>query len=265
MISNLIKGVLQSGKFVRYASRIPCDTIQTLETDVDAAKEFVTDIEQGRTPLIIQDLPQEIVRAFKGLWGVIETIPSEVLDVAQAAVTDVVNVVNDIENGNTGAIVSSIEQIPGKAISDVTSDWGEITAGLEQDLDAVTHFFACLSEDCSTSTYNCGPASTLVATTTAVGSSITLDTLIPSTRSPSTRTQNPITNSKFFTKIIADHALTSTSASLTPRSTNSVTTTTIAASPENLGTRPDSSSLESKMIQMCALGLLVVSVVAFRL
>lgn len=213
--------------------------------------------------------------AFKGLLDIIETIPSEVLDVAQAAVTDVVKVVNDIENGDTGAIISGIEQIPGKVVSEVTSDWGEITAGLEQDFDAFTNFFGCLLKDCSPSTYNCGPAATSAGTTTTNSLPTTLVTptrsaLVPSTRTPSsptlsTSTQNTFAHGKSSTMISVDHALNIASDSLTSRSSNSVPTTTIATSPENLGTRVGSNSFESKLVQMCALGLLTVSFVAFLL
>ncbi|KAG8530047.1 uncharacterized protein KY384_005529 [Bacidia gigantensis] len=146
---NIARGLLRSGKIVRYISDIPCDVIQTLENDANEAQDFVEDLKQGKVPTLIENLPNEVTGAFKDVLSLFVTLPSELVGAAEAAVTDAVHIFNDIE---TGAIVSDLEELPGVIVSDVTSAWGDLTSGLEDDWNAATHAIACFFGDCPTST-----------------------------------------------------------------------------------------------------------------
>lgn len=134
----IIRGILRSHNFVDLAQNIPNSIIQTLENDADAAKEFITQIQNGQVPDLIKDLPQEIIDSFTDVLNIVKTLPSEILNVAEAAVTDVVDVANEIENGT---IISEIEKLPSEVASVVTQDWGEFTAGIVHGWNDFTCFF----------------------------------------------------------------------------------------------------------------------------
>lgn len=147
--STIIRGLLRSHNIIQDISKIPCDVINTLETDVDAAKNFVTELEQGRVPELIKDLPQEIIGTFHDLINIAASLPTEIFDAAQAVVTDVVHVFDDIENGS---IVSDLERVPSIVVSDVTAGWGDFTHGVVGLWNGVTGDIACAFESCPTST-----------------------------------------------------------------------------------------------------------------
>ncbi|MCJ1429558.1 hypothetical protein MMC29_007473 [Sticta canariensis] len=161
---NILKGILRSNDFVQYAADIPCNIIQTLETDENEAENFVKQIQAGDVPTLIKDLPQEIVGAFSDVVNIILTLPTKLLGAAEAAVTDAVHLVNDIESG---AIVGDIESLPGVVVSEVTAGWGQFTAGIVGDWEAVTHGVGCVLGGCAAATATpgpCGPASTFTPT-----------------------------------------------------------------------------------------------------
>ncbi|KAL9591685.1 MAG: hypothetical protein Q9179_007474, partial [Wetmoreana sp. 5 TL-2023] len=124
---NIICGFLRSDNVIRYISDIPCDIIQTLESDADQAKDFVNQLQQGHVPTLIENLAEEALGDFKNVIGIFVTLPSEIVGAAAAAVTDAAHIFNDIGHGT---IISDIENLPGVRVSDVTSAWGDFTVGL---------------------------------------------------------------------------------------------------------------------------------------
>ena len=144
-IRNIIQGLLKSEKIVRYIAIIPCDIIHKLENDVWEAETFTDQFKNGEVPTLIEDLPQEVVGAFKDMVGIFLTLLSQIVSAAEVGITDAAKIFNDIESG---AIVSDIENLPGVIVSDVTSVWGDFTSGLEDDWNAATHAFACFIGDC---------------------------------------------------------------------------------------------------------------------
>lgn len=130
----VVQGLLRSGRIGRHLSDIPCDIIHTLENDAEEAKTFISELEEGKVPTIIQHLPDEVIGIFKDVVGIFATLPTQIAGVAEAAVTDAVKVFNDI---GTGAIVSDLEGLPGVIVSDVTNAWGDLTSGLVDDWNAL--------------------------------------------------------------------------------------------------------------------------------
>ncbi|KAG7006537.1 hypothetical protein G7Y79_00014g037120 [Physcia stellaris] len=161
---NIVRGLLSSNKILQFISSIPCDVIQTLENDADEASNFLSQLESGQVPTLIEDLPQEAFDAFQSIIGIFETLPSELIGAAEAAVTDAAQIFNDI---GTGAIIDDIEQIPGAVVSLVTEEWGDFTSALVNDWDAATDAIACFFGDCPASTVGSGGClNSAVATTT---------------------------------------------------------------------------------------------------
>lgn len=145
----IVQGLFRSQNIVRLLSEIPCDIIQTLENDAAEAKAFVDELEQGKVPKIIENLPKEVTGALSDLIRIFVSLPTEIVDKAEAAITGAVNVFNDIESG---AIVKDLEKIPGVIVSDITNAWGDLTSGLEDGWNAATDAFACLFGDCPVTT-----------------------------------------------------------------------------------------------------------------
>ena len=188
----ITQGLLRSNNIVQYASDIPCNIIQTLETDADQAQQFVQQIEAGQVPAIIQDLPSEVISAFSDILGIFVTLPTQLIGAAEAAITEAANLFNDIE---TGAIVSDIENIPGIVVSDVTSAWGDLTSGLEGDWTAATSAIACFFDSCPVTT----SAADACGSSTAVESSIAVkasSTGQPASASSASGPSNPNVVSK---------------------------------------------------------------------
>lgn len=145
----IIKGLLRSDNIIRYISDIPCDTIHSLEDDVEEAEKFIDQIQNGQVPDLIKDLPNEAIEVFKDTVGIFLTLPSQIVSVAEAGITEAAKVFNDI---GSGAIVSDIENLPGVVLSDITNAWGDLTDGLEDDWNAATSVIGCLIVDCSVKT-----------------------------------------------------------------------------------------------------------------
>ncbi|KAL8910451.1 MAG: hypothetical protein Q9171_004245 [Xanthocarpia ochracea] len=113
---------------VKYISQIPCDIVQTLQNDANEAKKFIDQLEDGKVPSFIENLPEEIITSFKYLFGIFLTLPSDTFSVAEDTVESAVNLFNDIESG---AIRSYFEDFDDKIVSGVTDLWGDFTAGLK--------------------------------------------------------------------------------------------------------------------------------------
>ena len=155
----IVQGLLRSDKIVRRLSDIPCNVIQTLETDAVEAEKFIDELKIGKVPTIIQDLPNELIQDIKDVVGIFATLPNQIFD----AVTDAVNVFNDIESG---AIVSDLERIPGVIVSDIINAWGDLTSGLVDDWNEAKPVINCILGGCpaATTTAANGCASTQAIT-----------------------------------------------------------------------------------------------------
>ncbi len=166
--SNIVQGLLRSkkGDALRYISDIPCDVIQSLETDADKAMKFVEQLKAGQVPSVIQDLPQEAVQEFRDVINIALSLPSEILDAAEAAASDAANVFDDIEDGS---IIQDIEQIPGVVLSDITSGWADFTNELTDAWNDVTSDIGCFFGDCPQPTAVGSCPGAAAATTTGNG------------------------------------------------------------------------------------------------
>lgn len=135
--SNIAKGIFNSdkGNLIQNIAQIPCDTIQTLESDAEEAEAFVNQIQAGQVPSIITNLPQEAVSE---LGDIFEVATMVIDDVAGAAVTDIVDVFNEIEDGS---IVSVVEGIPSDIIDAITNGWNDFTNEVTSVWGDVTCFF----------------------------------------------------------------------------------------------------------------------------
>lgn len=161
----IIQGLFRSDKIIRYLSDIPCDIIHTLENDAEEAKKFIDEVEQGKVPTIIEDLPDEVKDTLKGVVGIFLKLPTQIVGAAEAAITDVVNVFNHIESG---AITSDLAKLPGVIVSDITNAWGDLTSGLVDDWDALS---CAILGNCPVATTNAvGSCGGTQATTTKASS-----------------------------------------------------------------------------------------------
>lgn len=159
--SNTVRGLLRSnkGSIVHYITEIPCNIIATLESDAGEAEQFVNQIEAGQVPTIISSLPQDAVDVFSDVLNVLTLIPSEIINVAEAAATDVVSIVDDIEDGS---ITSVLVALPSELAADVTNAWGDLTDGITN----AWNGFTCFFENCP-STDTCEAATTTAGYTPA--------------------------------------------------------------------------------------------------
>lgn len=173
----IARGLLRSDKIVRHLSDIPCDIIQTLENDAGEAKTFIDELEHRKVPTIIQHLPDEVIGVFSEIVGIFGTLPTQILNEAEAAVTDAVHIFNDI---GSGAITSDLEQIPGIIVSDITNAWGDLTSGLEDDWKAAKAAFntvACfIHHNCPAPATTGGSCGSTQATTAPPSSQSSLPT-----------------------------------------------------------------------------------------
>ena len=175
-----MRGLLRSKNTIKYISRIPCDIIYTLETKEEEARNFVVEIEKGQVPTLIKNLPEDILGSFTDAVGIFLTLPSEIVDAAEAAVTDAVNVFDDIESG---AIISDLADIPNVVVSDVTSAWGDLTEGFQDGWDAATDAIACFLGKCHVSSSVPGSCQSNTAAITTSDSSSVIETGWPGTQS----------------------------------------------------------------------------------
>ena len=163
-----MQGLLNStqGDIGQYIAEVPCNDINTLTTDAAAAEQFVQQIEQGQVPTLITNLPQDAVNEFSNIINILTSLPSEVINVAEAAVTDVVSIVDDIEDGHITAVIASL---PSDIVHEITEGWDDLTNGLTDAWNALTHGVECVILDkCpKTPVDTCGTPLTGTATTAA--------------------------------------------------------------------------------------------------
>lgn len=96
-------------------------------------------------PTIIENLPDEGIEQFKDIVNIAFSLPSQILTVAQAAVTDAAKIINDIEDG---AIIQDIESLTGVALSEVTGAWADFTDGLTDAWGDATSEIGCFFTAC---------------------------------------------------------------------------------------------------------------------
>ena len=111
-------------------------------------------------------------------------IPADIINVAEAAATDVVNIVDDIEDGSITSVLASL---PSEVVADITNAWGDLTDGITN----AWNGFTCLFENCP-STDTCGTPQTGAATMTAVNTPATPTNNAPAAYSA---TQSPLPTS----------------------------------------------------------------------
>ena len=167
--SKIVQGLFNSnhGNIAPYIAEIPCNDIYTLESDALQAKQFVQQIEAGQVPSIVTNLPQEAVDEFKNVLNILTILPEEVINVAEAAVTDVVKIVDDIEDGSITTVLAAL---PSEIAAGVTEGWGDFTAGLTNAWKGLTNGFDCvvLNKCPTTPVETCGTPLTGAATTAAI-------------------------------------------------------------------------------------------------
>lgn len=197
--SNIFKGLFRSNDIVKYISDIPCDLIKTLESDVDQAQKFVKQLLAGETPSLIKEYPQQIpkdvVAAFKDVIGIFESLPNEIKDVADkadTAVSDVAKVFDDIVNGN---IVDDLESVTSIVVSDFTSAWGDLTIGLEDGWGAATNLVGCIFNSCPHTTTNAYTCNGLYTTPTLTGAASAYPTKTKLERKTAFQLNNSTSNS----------------------------------------------------------------------
>ncbi len=164
-----MRGLLDSnkGNIAQYIQEIPCNIISTLESDADAAASFVQQIQSGQVPSIVTNLPQEAVNVFGDVLNIFSSLPTEIIDVGEAAVTDVVNIVDDIEDGS---ITSVLAALPSEIVAGLTEGWDDLTNGLTDAWNGIK----CVFEKCpSTPAQTCGTPLSAAASPTPVMASAT--------------------------------------------------------------------------------------------
>ncbi len=208
--------------------------IQSLETDADEAMEFVEQLKAGQVPSVVQDLPQEAVQEFRDVINIALSLPTEILDAAEAAASDAANVFDDIEDGS---IIQDIEQIPGVVLSDITNGWADFTNELTDAWNDVTSDIGCFFGDCPQPTTVGSCPGAAAATTTGNGAAATTT----SYGAAATTTSNG-----------AAASTTSNGAAATsPNAAQSTSTTPSAAQPTG------AASLASSQSKWAGLGVLV--------
>jgi len=248
--STILRGLLRSRNIIKDISKIPCNVIQTLETDVDAAKDFVTQLEHDKIPDIITHLPQEVIDTFHDVVHIAASLPTEIFDAAQAVVTDAVQVFNDIEDGS---IVSDLERVPGSVVSDVTAGWGDFTHGVVGFWNGATSDNGCVSENCPTST------ATTIGSCAMATSSASNDTktYTPAEITPNTGSPTPVAaySTSVFGGVAASTGNNSSGVLTTakPVSSSQETTTSLGISGSSITpttTSPTGSSAASAQLNL---------------
>lgn len=165
----------KKSNIAQFVEQIPCSVFQTLETDEGQAQQFVQQLEQGQVPDLVQNLPQEAVAALGGVFQLFDSLGTDVVNVAEAAVTDVSNVFNEIEDGS---ITSVIAALPSEIAAGILNDYSTITDIAKTGWSDFTCFFkGCPSSadsggSCATATTS-GAAPTTYATPTAYAAATT--------------------------------------------------------------------------------------------
>lgn len=254
--SNMVRGLLNSynGEIVHYIAQIPCNIISILQSDAGQAEQFVKQVEQGQIPTIISDLPQEAVDVFGDVLNVLEIIPSDVIDVGQAAVTDVVSIVNDIEDGSITTVVASLHS---DLAASITDRWGDYNDGITGAWIGWQNGFKCdVLNHCPSSTpvQTCGTplTSATIVTTTA--------TATPTNSSPAAIISSSVSVASASLVSSSISALDTLTAGQQP-SMQSVTQSPVSTSVQSTPQSSTQLSLASRDVEWAVVSLLGIAVV----
>ena len=127
--SNILKGLLEAQDFASFAASVPCDIVNELETNVEAADQFIEEIQAGEVPTIIKDLPEEVVGAFQSILGVALQLPGAIWDTATDLVDGAEDVFDDLTGAGDGSIVDDIGALPGVAATEAAELWDGVADG----------------------------------------------------------------------------------------------------------------------------------------
>lgn len=139
MDSTILNGLLRSQNFASVAASIPCDIVNELENNAEAAEQFVREIQAGQVPTIIADLPEEIVNAFGSIVSVALSLPQSIWNTAVNVVDGVEDVFDSIAEG------SIVSELP----KEIADEWEDVTAGFVDAWDQATADIACFFGDCA--------------------------------------------------------------------------------------------------------------------
>lgn len=121
------------------ASQVPCDIVNELENNAEAAEQFVREIQAGQVPTLIENLPSEVANAFGSMINVALSLPETLWDTAEGIVDGVENLFDSVADG------SIVTELP----EEIAETWETVTAGLVDAWDALTDDIACLFGDCA--------------------------------------------------------------------------------------------------------------------
>ena len=254
--SNIVNSLFRSkgGSLVRHIADIPCSVIQNLGSDANEAEQFVSQIEAGQVPSAITNLPDDVVSEFSNILNIVTGLPDAVVNVAEAAVTDVVSIVNDIEDGSITALVDGI---PSEVIGAITNGWDDLTSAVGSVAGDVTNFVKCdILGDCPASTssasdgagdQSCAAPAAASASTTPAGAAPSVTPQPAASTTPAgaapTVTPQPAASTSAAAMSSSQASYTSssyTSSSAAASSTQSVSNT--PAAPSTLSTQPTPTS-----------------------
>lgn len=136
--STIMNGLLRSQNFASVASSVPCDIVNELENNAEAAEQFVREIQAGQVPTIIENLPEEIVGAFSSIINTALLLPETIWDTTENVVEGVSDLFDSVADG------SIVSRFP-EAVAD---GWEDVTAGFVDAWDAVTGDIGCWFSDC---------------------------------------------------------------------------------------------------------------------
>ena len=178
---------------------------------------------------------------FSDLISIAASLPTEILDAAQAVVTDAENVFNDIEDGS---IVSDLAKVPGIVVSDITAGWGGFTHVIVEGFNDFTSDVGCVFGNCPTHTTTtarrCGAAATGTSRQSRIYNSATATgtrggAAYTSANASAPRLTSFLTGASFHSSPLTTH--------ITPTSRNTVNSTTSAATNSaGAGVTPDQPS-----------------------
>lgn len=110
---------------------MPCDIVDELENNVEAATDFVSDIQNGEVPSLIQDLPEEVIGAFQSILGTALQLPGAIWDTATDVAEGAVDIFDDLTGSGDGTIAEDLASLPEAVGEGVVDAWEGVTAGLD--------------------------------------------------------------------------------------------------------------------------------------
>jgi hypothetical protein len=119
--SNVLSGLLRSGNLAASLGSIPCNVVDALSNDAEAAANFINQLQAGQVPDLIADLPETVFNTFKSAIDTLTQLPEAVVNAASDAVETAERIFDDIGSGD----VEDLGEIAGEVIEDI---WNGFTA-----------------------------------------------------------------------------------------------------------------------------------------